>query len=130
MSASARVLLLTLSERTSAKGRRYMSGWLGKVSEVAFEAEEPDRYGNAQWEVFVSSPEPRAEGKSATVVGTGRGERQKPQIVGFAASREGPAGGPRQRGDGWKGSAYRRPRAPAPAGPVEQFDDDISDIGR
>ena len=33
----AKVLLMTLSERTSGKGRRYFSGWLGKASVVAFE---------------------------------------------------------------------------------------------
>ena len=120
---NARVLLLTLSERTSAKGRRYMSGWLGKASVVAFEAEEPDRYGNKVWEVFVSTPEPRA--------GDGQAVADQPdRSLDSPASREGPAGGARQRGDGWKGSAYRRPRAPMIAGPVEQFDDDISDIGR
>jgi hypothetical protein len=32
---------------------------------------------------------------------------------------------------GWRGSsAYRRPRAPASAVPVEQFDDDLADLGR
>ena len=49
MTAPNRVLLLTLSERTSAKGRRYMSGLLGRASVVAFEAEEPKRRGNKWW---------------------------------------------------------------------------------
>ncbi len=121
MTAANRVLLLALSERTSAKGRRYMSGWLGKASVVAFEADEPDRYGNAQWEVFVSTPEPRV---GAADCADGHKHSQPVQ-------REGYAGGARQRGDGWKGpSAYRRPRAPAPAAPVEQFDDSLADIGR
>lgn len=51
-----RVLLLELRERTSAAGNRYMSGWLGKASVVAFldrDAEEPT------WQVFVSTPAPR-----------------------------------------------------------------------
>lgn len=51
-----RVLLLELRERTSAKGTRYLSGWLGKASVVAFldrEADEPT------WQVFVSTPAPR-----------------------------------------------------------------------
>ncbi len=38
-----RVLLMQLSERTSARGNRYLSGWLGKASVVAFQAEEPDK---------------------------------------------------------------------------------------
>jgi hypothetical protein len=41
-----RVLLTTLSARTSAKGRPYLSGWLGKASVVAFEG-EPDKRGLA-----------------------------------------------------------------------------------
>ena len=54
-----RVLLMSLSERTSAKGNTYLSGWLGKAQVVAFKAEEPDKYGNPQWNVFVSQPEQR-----------------------------------------------------------------------
>ena len=50
----AKVLLMELSERVSAKGRKYMAGWLGKASVVAFEAEEPDKFGNKCWRVFVS----------------------------------------------------------------------------
>jgi hypothetical protein len=55
-----KVLLMTLSERTSGKGRRYFSGWLGKASVVAFEG-EPDKYGNPSWDVFVAEPQPRGE---------------------------------------------------------------------
>lgn len=54
-----RVLLFELRERTSAAGNRYLSGWLGKASVVAFldrEAEEPT------WQVFVSPPAPRPTG--------------------------------------------------------------------
>lgn len=56
MSNGEKVLLLELRERTSAKGTRYLSGWLGKASVVAFldrDAEEPT------WQVFVSTPAPR-----------------------------------------------------------------------
>ncbi len=49
----AKVLLMTLSERTSGKGRRYFSGWLGKASVVAFEG-EPDKFGNPTWDLFVA----------------------------------------------------------------------------
>jgi hypothetical protein len=49
-----KVLLLELSERISSKGWKYMAGWLGKASVVAFEAEEPDKFGNKMWRVFVS----------------------------------------------------------------------------
>ena len=55
-----RVLLLELSERISSKGRKYMSGYLGKASVVAFEAEEPDKFGNKCWRVFVSPQRQKA----------------------------------------------------------------------
>src|SRR5690242_8938629 len=55
-----RVLLLTLSERTSAKGNAYLSGWLGKASVVAFRGEN-DKHGNPTWDLFVSTPEPRQD---------------------------------------------------------------------
>src|SRR4051812_31179836 len=59
----SRVLLMQLSQRTSAKGNAYLSGWLGKASVVAF-AGEPDKHGNPTWDLFVSTPEPRPEAKS------------------------------------------------------------------
>lgn len=54
-----RVLLLELKECTSAAGNRYLSGWLGKASVVAFldrDADEPT------WQVFVATPQPRTGG--------------------------------------------------------------------
>lgn len=53
-----RVLLMTLSERTSARGNAYLAGWLGKASVVAFRG-DPDKFGNPTWSVYVSEPEPR-----------------------------------------------------------------------
>src|SRR3954452_20518127 len=82
MSTGPRVLLLTLSERTSGRGNRYLSGWLGKASVVAFPGED-DRHGNPTWDVFVSTPEPRAESGQTQARDAG--------------------------GDGWRGSQYRRP---------------------
>jgi hypothetical protein len=55
---SPRVLLTALSVRTSAKGRQYLSGFLGKSRVAAFEG-EADRYGNPTWDIFVGEPEPR-----------------------------------------------------------------------
>jgi hypothetical protein len=70
--SGARVLLMQLSERTSAKGNRYLSGFLGRASVVAFLDEEPDKRGNPCWSVFVSTPEPREEAKLARSVAPGR----------------------------------------------------------
>jgi hypothetical protein len=50
-----RVLLMRLSQRTSGKGRPYLSGWLGKARVVAFEGAE-DQYGNATWDLYVAEP--------------------------------------------------------------------------
>lgn len=58
-----RVLLLELRERVSAAGNRYLSGWLGKASVVAFldrEADEPT------WQVFVSTPSQRGNGSQTS----------------------------------------------------------------
>src|SRR5688572_11497816 len=52
-----KVLLTTLSVRTSSKGRPYLAGWLGKASVVAF-AGEPDKFGNPTWDLFLAGPEP------------------------------------------------------------------------
>src|SRR5690349_23017582 len=78
MSAGPRVLLLTLSERTSAKGNAYLSGWLGKASVVAFRGED-DRHGNPTWDVFVSEPQPRSEEKSANFAHLEREPARRPQ---------------------------------------------------
>jgi hypothetical protein len=53
-----KVLLLELRDRTSAKGTRYLSGWLGKARLVAF-AGEPDETGHRVWSVYCSEPEPK-----------------------------------------------------------------------
>jgi hypothetical protein len=60
-----RVLLTTLSVRTSAAGRQYLSGFLAKARVVAFEG-EPDRFGNPTWDLFLSEPEPRDGAASTT----------------------------------------------------------------
>ena len=77
MSTGPRVLLLTLSERTSAKGNAYLSGWLGKASVVAFRGED-DKHGNPTWDVFVSTPEPRPEA----------GQERDPARAGRAAKKQ------------------------------------------
>jgi hypothetical protein len=56
---SARVLLMRLSCRTSAKGVEYLSGFLGCARVVAFKAKETDKFGNAQWAIYFAEPEPK-----------------------------------------------------------------------
>lgn len=48
-----KVHLFDLRERTSASGNRYLSGWLGKASVVAFLDRDA---GEATWQVYVSQP--------------------------------------------------------------------------
>ena len=129
-----RVLLMQLSERTSGKGNRYLSGWLGKASVVAF-AGEPDKHGNPTWDLFVSEPQPRAEAgaKSPNVGDLERDPARRPQARDAGGPAK-PSASPVARGDGWRGPQYRRPAngaARAPAGEHEPFyDDDLADIGR
>jgi hypothetical protein len=59
-----RVLLLRLAERTSARGTKYLSGLLGLASVVAFEAREPDKFGQRAWDVFVSPQRPKGGGNT------------------------------------------------------------------
>ena len=55
---SPKVLVLELKERTSAKGLRYLAGWMGKARLVAF-AGEADETGHRMWSVYASEPDPR-----------------------------------------------------------------------
>jgi hypothetical protein len=55
---SPRVLLTTLSVRTSAKGQPYLSGRFGKASVMALEG-QPDKHGNPTWNVFLGDPDPQ-----------------------------------------------------------------------
>src|SRR5690348_5379754 len=124
---NGRVLLLQLSERTSAKGRPYLGGWLGKASVVAFQAEEPDKFGNPVWDVFVAEPQPRTDRRALPL------ERPAPPAGGNERDTAKPSASPVARGDGWRGSQYRRPngtrRAPAADGGAF-YEDSLEDIGR
>ena len=56
-----KVLLMQLSERTSARGTRYLSGFLDRAKLVAFLDQAPDKFGNPQWSVYASEPAPRGD---------------------------------------------------------------------
>jgi hypothetical protein len=138
MNGGPRVLLMQLSERTSAKGSRYLSGWLGKASVVAFQAEAPDKFGNTVWDVFVSEPQPKAERRPE--VEQELELRPRPEPISRSGGTAAPnaaanrSARPAGRGDGWRGpSAYRRgngaQRAPA-ADDGGTWEDSLEDIGR
>src|SRR5690242_1259758 len=115
---------MQLSERTSGRGNRYMSGWLGKASVVAF-AGEPDKHGNPTWDLFVSTPEPRPE--------QARGDNGSRVANSAPAPAKHPAR-PQERGDGWRGSQYRRPMNERSQAPVADdapfYEDSLEDVGR
>ena len=55
-----RVLLCSLSFRTSKAGRTYATGYLGRAKLLCFPGED-DRYGNKTLDVFVTPIEERRE---------------------------------------------------------------------
>jgi hypothetical protein len=61
-SREPRVLLVKLTQKTSAQGRLYLSGWMGAARLVAFLADEQDRDGNPVqvWNVYAAEPQPKA----------------------------------------------------------------------
>jgi hypothetical protein len=63
---TARVLLTTLSVRTSSKGNEYLTGYLGKAKVVGFRG-EPDKWGQDTWDLWLATPEPRTDAPAADV---------------------------------------------------------------
>jgi hypothetical protein len=112
----SRVQLMTLYERTSAKGNRYLSGRLGAAKVVAFEDTKTEKTEGTStvWTVYLSPGDDRArQGDDAG------GARQARQRGGYAP---GYAADPAQHPDR---PADRGARSRAPA-----FDDEIPFAGR
>jgi hypothetical protein len=51
-----RVLLVKLTQKMSAKGTVYLSGWMGAARLVGFVDKEPDKDGNQVWNIFAAEP--------------------------------------------------------------------------
>jgi len=62
-------------ERTSAKGRRYMTGLWGGVRVAALATSETDRDGNPIWEVRLSQAPPRRPSAEAGAEAGGDAKR-------------------------------------------------------
>lgn len=60
----SRVLLAVLTERESAAGNPYLSGWAGASNLVAFRG-EPDEQGRPTWNLYLAERQPRQEGRQA-----------------------------------------------------------------
>jgi hypothetical protein len=57
-----RVLLVKLTQKTSAQGQLYLTGWMGAARLVGFLADEEDPDGNPVqvWNVYAAEPQPKA----------------------------------------------------------------------
>jgi len=60
----ARVLLADLTECVSGRGNRYLKGWLGASSLVAF-AGDPDAEGRPTWKLYLTERASRQDGAPA-----------------------------------------------------------------
>src|SRR3954463_12360823 len=109
------VRLAELWERTSARGTRYFSGFLGDAQVLMFdggEREHPTRPGETvhAWRLMVQERDPARRPQARDAGGPAKHDA-RPQgrdvDVRVPALREhhGDAG----QGDGWHGSQYRRP---------------------
>jgi hypothetical protein len=137
---SPRVLLTTLSVRVSAKGRQYLSGWLGKASVVAF-AGQPDKHGNPTWDVYLSEPEMRDGPQRPSAKpperdsAAGRPTRGSPRVPArLPAALDGPPGARARRrgGNAWPARS-RPPTASAKVTPMircRSEPPDLHELGR
>jgi hypothetical protein len=53
-----RVLLCSLSVRTSQKGSEYLTGWLAKAKVIGWQG-KPDKWENPTWDLYLVQPEDR-----------------------------------------------------------------------
>jgi hypothetical protein len=116
-----RVLLMTLSCRTSAKGNSYLAGWLGKASVVAFKG-EPDKFGNETWDLFLCEPEPKRDSVQKPPASPPERDeapmpaQQRPpslaRVLGARSRRSGATGRRARR----RSASASRPRSPAATG--------------
>ncbi len=56
-----KVLLLELTQRTSAKGTMYLAGWCQKARVVGFLAPEPNEHGEPVWRIYLQQPSPQTQ---------------------------------------------------------------------
>jgi hypothetical protein len=93
----ARVLLADLTECVSGRGNRYLKGWLGASSLVAF-AGDPDAEGRPTWKLYLTERASRQDGVPAA--------HRRPSRADAASASTEPPASPGAR----PGSSYRVPR--------------------
>jgi hypothetical protein len=140
------VKLAELWERTSARGTRYFSGFMGDAQVLLFDGGEkahPTRAGETVhvWRLMVQERDPARRPQARRSEAEPERElrpRPEPSLrSGGTAAPNAPAkpsASPVARGDGWRGSQYRRPANGAQRGATADsgtfYDDDLTDIGR
>src|SRR3954453_15796786 len=110
------VRLAELWERTSAKGSRYFSGFLGDAQVLLFDAGEKPHPTRPEetvhvWRLMVQERDPsrRPQARNGANVSQPPAEgNERPRTFHNDAPAKGSAP-PSARGDGWRGSQYRRP---------------------
>jgi hypothetical protein len=116
------VKLAELWERTSGRGTRYFSGFMGDAQVLLFEGGEKPHPTRPEetvhvWRLMVQERDPARRPQARDAGGPAK-----------------PSASPVARGDGWRGSQYRRPANGAKRAPVADdgafYDDDLSGIGR
>ena len=141
MSDARMVKLAELWERTSARGTRYFSGFLGDAQVLLFDGGEkphPTRAGETVhvWRLMVQERDParQPQARNGTNVSQppAEGNERRRTFHNDAPAKR--SASPVARGDGWRGSQYRRPAHGAARAPEADhapfFHDDLADIGR
>src|SRR5689334_16373877 len=138
------VKLAELWERTSARGSRYFSGFMGDAQVLLFDGGEkphPTKPGETVhvWRLMVQERDPTRRPQARQSDGTGEVRpRPEPSSRSSGTAAPGmpakPSARPQERGDGWRGSQYRRPANGVRRGPAGDggtfFEDSLEDIGR
>lgn len=89
--SQARVLLADLTECVSGRGNRYLKGWLGASSLIAF-AGDPDAEGRPTWKLYLSERQPRQDGRQRPL-----GSEAAPTANDAPATAGAPSSGSRYR---------------------------------
>src|SRR3954463_3582647 len=135
MSDPRMIKLAELWERTSARGTRYFSGFMGDAQVLLFDGGEkphPTKPGETVhvWRLMVQERDParRPQARNGTNVSQPSAEGNERRRTFHSVAPAKPSARPAGRGDGWRGSRYVRPANGARRAPVrddaEPFPDD------
>ncbi len=141
MSDARMVKLAELWERTSARGFRYFSGFMGDAQVLLFDGGEkphPTKPGETVhvWRLMVQERDParQPQARNGTNVSQPPAEGNERRRTFHSDAPAKASAPPAGRGDGWRGSQYRRPangvqRAPEADGGA-LVEDGVNDLYR